>query len=64
MVTVTNYGNSKVLYYYSAIMLKANTAPNSNINYVQEAQEECQKKKTQGGRVNTGWAKEDRQKNN
>ena len=30
--------------------------------YVREAQEECQKKKTRGGRVNTGWAKEDRQK--
>ena len=29
---------------------------------MREAQEECQKKKTQGGRVNTGWAKEDRQK--
>ena len=29
---------------------------------VREAQEEWQKKKTQGGRVNTGWAKEDRQK--
>ena len=30
--------------------------------YVREAQEEWQKKKTQGGCVNTGWAKEERQK--
>ena len=30
------------------------------INYVRE--EEWQKKKTQGGRVNTGWAKEERKK--